>query len=123
LGDTEIEFGVVEEGVTWFADATLGGGPPDGFLKVHLVVVPPGASLDAGVALDGEVVDPDGGAGLPPMSEGGSQGGHHMQGPGIRTQDSSGCSVSETRGAGTEWPWIGWVAAAIARRRRGRTTV
>jgi hypothetical protein len=38
--------------VTWFADAPLGGGPADGFLKVHLVVVPEGASLDAGLVPD-----------------------------------------------------------------------
>jgi hypothetical protein len=50
IGDTEIELGLVEEGVTWFADGTLGGGPPDGFLKVHLVVVAQGAPLDAGAA-------------------------------------------------------------------------
>ncbi len=43
-GDFTILFGLVEEGVTWFADATLGGGPPDGLLKVHLVV----DELDAG---------------------------------------------------------------------------
>ena len=52
VGDYEQGFGLVEEEVTWFADAPLGGGPADGFLKVHLVVVPEGASLDAGVAPD-----------------------------------------------------------------------
>ncbi|MGO8993081.1 MAG: hypothetical protein ACLQVI_07120 [Polyangiaceae bacterium] len=37
-GTFDVEFGLVEEGVTWFADPTLGGGPPDGYLRVHLVV-------------------------------------------------------------------------------------
>ena len=49
LGDTEVELGIVEESVVWFADAP-GGGPADGFLRVHLVVVPEGAPLDAGVS-------------------------------------------------------------------------
>jgi lysozyme len=52
VGDYEQGFGLVEEEVTWFADAPLGGGPADGFLKVHLVVVPEGASLDAGLVPD-----------------------------------------------------------------------
>ena len=49
LGDTKIPFGIVEDGVTWFADAQSGGGgPADGLLAVHLIVVAPGAPLDAG---------------------------------------------------------------------------
>jgi hypothetical protein len=44
VGDFTIPFGLVEEGVTWFADPTAGGGPPDGTLSVHLVV----DALDAG---------------------------------------------------------------------------
>jgi len=44
VGDFMIPFGIVEEGVTWFADPTLGGGPADGALSVHLIV----EALDAG---------------------------------------------------------------------------
>lgn len=58
LGDFQVTFGLAQEGVTWFADPTLGGGPEDGLLRVHLVVVPPGASLDAGAAGDPDA-DPD----------------------------------------------------------------
>jgi hypothetical protein len=120
VGNTEVALGLVEEGVTWFADATLGGGPPDGFLEVHLVVVPPGASLDAGV-------DPEGGVVLPPMKDGGSEGIGHIQGPGLAPPDSSGsgCSVGKTRPAGSRWSGIlvaGLALAAIARRRRGLNT-
>jgi hypothetical protein len=43
-GTFKLKFGLVEEGVTWFADPTLGGGPPDGFLEVDLAV----DVLDAG---------------------------------------------------------------------------
>jgi hypothetical protein len=45
-GDFTILFGLVEDGVTWFADPTLGGGPADGALSVHLIVVD--GTLDAG---------------------------------------------------------------------------
>ncbi len=37
-GDFEQTFALVEEGVTWFADAPKGGGPSDDLLKVHVVV-------------------------------------------------------------------------------------
>jgi tail lysozyme/Ig-like domain-containing protein len=116
VGDTELEFGLVEEAVTWFADPTLGGGPADGFLKVHLVVVPPGTSLDAGA------VAREGGAVLPPVTDGGSSPMGHVQGPGVAPMhdSSGGCSVSETRAAGAWWPaamGLGLAAAAIARRR------
>jgi hypothetical protein len=39
-GTYTVKFGLVEEGVTWFADPTLGGGPPDGTLRVDVVVTP-----------------------------------------------------------------------------------
>ena len=45
VGDFEVELGLVEEG-SWFADAPLGGGPADGFLRVHVTVV--AAEADAG---------------------------------------------------------------------------
>jgi uncharacterized protein (TIGR03382 family) len=56
VGDYEVTLALVEEGVAWFADAPLGGGPADGFLRVHLTVVADGAP-------DGGRVTPvDGGA-------------------------------------------------------------
>jgi hypothetical protein len=120
VGDTEIELGLVEEGVAWFADPTLGGGPPDGFLKIHLEVVPPGTLLDAGM------VEREGGAVLPPVTDGGSEPMGHMEGPGIApARNAGGCSVSETRGAGAWWPalsGIGLAASTVARRRRRRPT-
>ena len=51
VGDYSQTFGFVEEAVTWFADPTLGGGPPDDFIRVHVIVVPAemtDAGIDAG---------------------------------------------------------------------------
>jgi len=49
LGDFEVELGLVEEGLAWFADAPTGGGPADGFLRVHVSVVAGGDDAsDAG---------------------------------------------------------------------------
>ncbi|MFH1808347.1 MAG: phosphodiester glycosidase family protein [Pseudomonadota bacterium] len=48
-GDFELQLGLVQEGVAWFADSPSGGGPLDGTLRVsvHATVAP-----DAGVAAD-----------------------------------------------------------------------
>ncbi len=43
-GDYKQTFTLVEESVTWFADAPKGGGPPDDLIAVH-VVVSPGATV------------------------------------------------------------------------------
>jgi len=58
VGDFEVELGLVEESVTWFADAPLGGGPSDGFLRVHVTVV---ADADAGAPVDDAGAAPDAG--------------------------------------------------------------
>jgi hypothetical protein len=128
VGDTEIEFGLVEESVTWFADATLGGGPADGFLKVHFVVVPQGAPLDAGV----------------PGGDGGGYGGASSSGGGsgsssgtvgnvgtdggwgdTSTGSSGGCSVATPRADASPWASglgillvVGGVGGVVRRRRR-----
>jgi hypothetical protein len=127
VGDTEIGFGLVEEGVTWFADATLGGGPADGFLKVHLVVVPQGAPLpDGGVG-----AEDDGGAGTPgtPGAPAG-QPGNGEQGPtgGYGTPASAasggGCSVGPVAG-GEPGAFMGagvFLVMALAVRTRKRDT-
>lgn len=57
-GDFHQHFGVVQEGVTWFSQPTLGGGPPDDFLEAHVIVTP--APMDAGVrdaAVDASALD------------------------------------------------------------------
>jgi hypothetical protein len=118
VGDFEVTFGLVEENVTWFADPTLGGGPADGFLKVHLVVVPKGASLDAGLpAGDGGVPQGGGGdgGGISPGGDGGSD-------LGATSGDSGGCALTASRGEAAPWGMVLGAAIAlggVARRRRG----
>ncbi|HEY8091334.1 MAG TPA: MYXO-CTERM sorting domain-containing protein, partial [Polyangiaceae bacterium] len=115
--------------VTWFADATLGGGPPDGFLKVHLVVVPQGAPIDAGAPETdaGKTGSPtpgkDGGSSPPLAGEDGGPGGvGDATGTG---PNGGGCSVgtrSPASGAGALLV-LGVAMIAGARRRRGRRGV
>jgi lysozyme len=70
VGDHTQAFGLVEEGVTWFADAPKGGGPPEDQLELHVVVVPQGAADVAGPDA-GAVRGTDGGTAY---SEGGARG-------------------------------------------------
>jgi lysozyme len=122
-GDFTVEFGLVEESVTWFADPTLGGGPADGFLKVHLTVVPKGAPLDAGVG------EADGGIGVGSSSGGISGGGGSADDAGGDgawgngdTGSSGGCAVSAA-GGGASGAWaagIGVLFALVGIRRRSR---
>ncbi len=68
-GDFEVELGLVDEAVTWFADAPLGGGPADGFLRVHVTVVDgDGGVADAGKKSD----DKDAGKGSESSKDAGS---------------------------------------------------
>jgi MYXO-CTERM domain-containing protein len=125
IGDFQVELGLVQESVTWFSDAPLGGGPADGFLRVDVTVVAEG-TLDAGAAspdggddsdasagtsedggLHGEPVDVDGGAPRKPMmSSAGSA--------------SGGCSVGSPGGggAGSIAPLTLLALLVLARRRR-----
>ena len=95
VGDFEATFGLVQEGVTWFADAPLGGGPADDLVRVHFVVVPSGASLDAGAP-------PEGGGGI---ARGGSVAGGDDGGGNVANSDtsstgsSSGCSMTRSTDA------------------------
>ena len=127
LGDNEIEFGLVEESVTWFADAPHGGGPADGFLKVHLIVVPKGAPVDAGAVEDdagagvGSPVQGDDSGATPEEPDAGDSGGWN----GATNGSSGGCSIGTSRGA--ELPWtlpLGAVLAllGVARARRAGST-
>jgi hypothetical protein len=121
VGDTEVEFGLVEEGVTWFADATLGGGPPDGFLRVHLVVVPEGTAVDAGASSD------DGSAGTDDAGEGratpeGIDAGDAGAGwPTATGGQSGGCAIAPASEAVSSWmtaTGLLLIAGGAVRRRR-----
>jgi hypothetical protein len=114
VGDTEVEFGLVEENVTWFADAPKGGGPADGFLKVHFVVVPKGAPLDAGVSDDGSAGTDDGGVQGPGDDGGvaGDDGGTWNDA--TKVGSGGGCSVAAPGDAGGALPWTSMLGIAAA---------
>lgn len=52
-GEHELTFGMVHEGVTWFSDDPLGGGPGDDALRVQVAVEGDGSFDDSGVPADG----------------------------------------------------------------------
>ena len=130
VGTFTVEFGLVEESVTWFADPTLGGGPADGFLKVALDVVAKGTPLPDG----GVVVAPDGGIVAGGSSGGSSSGGSSSSGGGDDdagagadagngdTGGGGGCTVSSAGGGGGgAWAaGIGVLFALVGIRRRSR---
>jgi MYXO-CTERM domain-containing protein len=115
IGDFTVKFGMVEEGVAWFSDPTQGG-PPDGLLAVHLVVVAKDTPIDAGPGGDAGPTH-DGGfgdGGDDASSEGGLAGGG--------SDDKGGCNVGASRAASATSSGA-FVAMAIAfgafgRRRR-----
>jgi hypothetical protein len=124
-GDTTVTFALVEESVTWFADAPLGGGPSDTQLAVHLVVLPKDAPMDAGGVLPGDGGQPahvdgglrDGGvAPAPPGNEG--------VGATADAGGSTGCSVAVERRPSGGLPFgifasaLGWIVVALRRRAR-----
>ncbi|MDB4998006.1 MAG: hypothetical protein JWM74_5438 [Myxococcaceae bacterium] len=108
-GDWVQTFGLVEEGLIWFADPTLGGGPSDTQLAVHLVVTGNGS----GASDDGGLASGEGGAGgeapgATPNSDGNDA-----------AATDEGCSVPAS-GRPTDFVSLGLVLGAglLARRRR-----
>jgi lysozyme len=129
-GDYTQTFSLVEEGVTWFADAPLGGGPPDNLLAVHVIV---GATPDGGTTAGsggtggGGAAGGSSGTGRPGVggSDNGAGGGGGTAGSGATPASHGGCSCraagEEEGGAGSAGAWLAVVGAlALARRRRGR---
>jgi hypothetical protein len=117
--DTEVEFGLVDEGVAWFSDAPKGGGPADGFLKVHFVVVPQGAPLDAGVpASDAGSGAGGGDDGAPGNGGGGDNAGTPDS---TATGSTGGCAIASRASDASAFA-LGVLVAigALARRRFAR---
>ena len=114
VGDTEVEFGLVEENVTWFADAPQGGGPADGFLKVHFVVLPKGAPLDAGLAPGegGVAVGDDGGPTV--GDDAGANGDGGTWDNATNVGSSGGCSVGAAGGTSGAASWASLLGVAMA---------
>jgi MYXO-CTERM domain-containing protein len=135
-GDYFQTFGLVEEGVTWFSDPPLGGGPPDDQLEIHVVVIDPAPPLpppedattggEAGEA-GGEAGSGEGEgggeaeSGAPTGSGGETSSGGEAPGPGPDAsggaggEDDAGCGCR-----GGEAPGLAGLAALalIVRRRR-----
>ena len=120
VGDFEITFGLVEESVTWFADATLGGGPVDGFLRVHLVVLPPVANdsgADGGIGAQGGSSGGSGGGTQQSADDAGAEGGNWD----TSTGSSGGCAVSAAPNGTPAWALaVGAALLGLGRRRRGK---
>jgi hypothetical protein len=98
VGDFNVTFGLVEENVTWFADAPLGGGPADDFLTVHVVSVAKGDPL------------PDGGT-PPPSTDGGVD---------PNPPNTSGCSAAPVNSRGIDGALFVLAGLAIVARRKRR---
>jgi lysozyme len=127
-GDVTQTFGLVEESVTWFADAPLGGGPPDNSIAVHVTI----SDADGGAGTGGS----DGTGG----SEGSGGGATGTGGEASAAASSSsasgsgaqpsphapggcGCGVAgdAERPMGEAGAWVGAVAIALGATRRRRT--
>jgi lysozyme len=130
-GDYTQTFALVEEAVTWFADAPKGGGPPDDFLAVHVVVRDAPVGTGGGGA-GGETGAGGGGTGGEAGAGGGGVGGGAGAGGGVggnapnaaNADMNGGCScraAGDARGAGDGLAWLGVAGAlAVAGRRAGR---
>lgn len=140
-GDYYQTFGLVQEGVTWFSDAPLGGGPPDEQLEVHVMVIDPpppppappdpssgsdggdeGGEAGSGEGGSGEGGEPDptsGGVGDEGGgSSGGSSAGPDSGGESAGAAEDAGCGC-RSEGGGPGLPGLlalGWLAARRRRR-------
>lgn len=116
VGDYVQTFGMIEEGVTWFSDyGTGGGGPPDDFLKVHVVVTQsatggdggPNPGTDGGLPGDGGATPP----GINPpgndLAPSGDKGGCGCSTPGSSNADRT-----------AAWLALGAIGACVMRWRR-----
>lgn len=101
-GDFTQTFGLVEEDITWFADAPKGGGPMDDQIAVHVIV----ADAPAGTGGGG-----GGGAG------GSGGGGVTIEG---EASGSCGCRVAGDAGGSGPAAWILAAGAIVLARRRRR---
>jgi hypothetical protein len=117
-GDFTQTFSLVEEGVTWFADAPKGGGPPDDLLAVHVIVSSAGGSGMGGEGTGGE------GAGGSGTGTGGTGAVAMGTRPGDANDVSSACAFRPASGqdrdpAGAGWIVVGAAVVVTRRRRRG----
>jgi lysozyme len=126
-GDYTQTFSLVEESVTWFADAPLGGGPPDDLIAIHVIVTSADGGSGSGGATGAGGSSPDGGTGASGTSSSGETTGAGASSPDGGTTISpgtkSGCSCRVAgddggdRGAAGAWAAIAAACLLGARRR------
>jgi hypothetical protein len=119
-GDYTQTFALVDEGVTWFADAANGGGPADDFLKLHVIFTDmPSSNPDGGAVADmsdgGDGVDAGDGTG---SGGNGDTGGDDGNPPPATDGAHKGCSMGGAGDAGALWPMVMFAAAIALRRAR-----
>jgi hypothetical protein len=115
-GDHVLKLGLLDEGITWFADPPSGGGPEDGTLEVRLSVTDPTGG-DAGVTMDGQA-PVEGGA----TADSGAESGPGS-GPGVHsTEEAEGCACRGAAGRGRPFaaPLGLFVGLWLLRRRANR---
>jgi lysozyme len=107
-GDYTEYWSLVEEGVTWFADAPLGGGPPDNHIAIHVIVteadggVPSTSSSSSGAGgAGGSAVIPDAGIGGMPGTGGSGGTGGVLGNGGESSGPTSGSSGGASSGGTT----------------------
>jgi hypothetical protein len=117
LGASVQYFGLVQEGVTWFADPPWGGGPPDDTMAVSVEVVDePG--VDTSPPGDSEVPREDSGA--PPEDSAALADGWRPPGARLREAWPQGCGCGVPPRSATGWGWLSLLAAGALTRRRAR---
>ena len=119
-GDYTQTFSLVEETVTWFADAPKGGGPPDDLIALHVIVSAGSGSSSSGASGSSGGFGGGSGAG----GSGSGSGAQHDAGVpgGGGSSAPSGCSCrtagGDERSSGAVWLAVAGVVAVAARRRR-----
>ena len=121
-GDHVLRLTLVEELVTWFADPTLGGGPPDDLLKVHVIVTPkPVTTPDAGpdsIAADATTAIDSGGDDSSSTNDSGA-----LDSPPSDSSASGGCGCAAAGSdagaqATSALAWLAFLGSLALRRRR-----
>ncbi len=113
-GDYTQTFGLVDEGVTWFADAANGGGPADNFLTLHLAVTDQPQNVPDGGAV-ADMSGDDGGDGTG-VGDNGDTGGDATPPPAMPHKGCSFATDGSPAGLGAQLV----VLAALLVRRRAR---
>ncbi len=134
-GDFTQTFSLVEEAVTWFADAPMGGGPPDGLLAVHVVATKASSATGGGAGGADATGSGNGGGGAGGGATSTGDGGGTVTGdtgagtssggPGDGSHESGTCAYRAPSTPDRGLAGAGWLAAigaalTVARRRARR---